>query len=154
MGFDYRIYTELGQQSLGGHKQNFVCTRTQEKGVVTPQETGPDLPVTVQSLQLRCGSVVAYCRVGGTEYSSECMGPFAGGRYYLHYLHHSLVSGPTTGREHSPAHQQNPTTNAPYLPSISLLSRNTWVTHNKCLRFFPPVSMVTKHVCFSVFPRI
>ena len=25
-----------------------VCTRTQEKGVVTPQETGPDLPVSVQ----------------------------------------------------------------------------------------------------------
>ena len=48
MGFDYRNYTELGQQSLGGHKQNLVCTRTQEKGVVTPQETGPDLPVSVQ----------------------------------------------------------------------------------------------------------
>ena len=30
------------------HKQNVVCTRTQEKGVVTPQETEPDLPVSVQ----------------------------------------------------------------------------------------------------------
>ena len=48
MGLDYRIYTELGKQSLGGHKQNLVYTRTQEKGVVTSQETGPDLPVTVQ----------------------------------------------------------------------------------------------------------
>ena len=26
--------------------------------------------------------------------------------YYLHYLHHSLASGQTTGRKHSPAHQQ------------------------------------------------
>ena len=48
MGLNYRIYTDLGKQSLGGHKQNLVHTRTQEKGVVTPQETGPDLPVSVQ----------------------------------------------------------------------------------------------------------
>ena len=26
--------------------------------------------------------------------------------HYPHYLHHSLASGQTTGREHSPAHQQ------------------------------------------------
>ena len=31
---------------------------------MTPQETGPDLPVSVQSLQQRCGSVVASCRLG------------------------------------------------------------------------------------------
>ena len=28
-----RTYTGLGKQTLGGHKQNLVCTRTQEKGV-------------------------------------------------------------------------------------------------------------------------
>ena len=33
---------------LEGHKQNLVYTRTQEKGAVTPQETNPDLPVSVQ----------------------------------------------------------------------------------------------------------
>ena len=38
----------LGKQTLGGHKQNLVCTRTQEKGAVTPQETDPDLSVSVQ----------------------------------------------------------------------------------------------------------
>ena len=27
---------------------NLVCTRTQEKGVVTPQETDPDMPESVQ----------------------------------------------------------------------------------------------------------
>ena len=37
-----------GKQTVGGHKQNLVCTRTQEKGAVTPQETDPDLPVSVQ----------------------------------------------------------------------------------------------------------
>ena len=31
-----RTYTGLGKQTLGGYKQNLVCTRTQEKGPVTP----------------------------------------------------------------------------------------------------------------------
>ena len=48
MGFDYRTSTVLGKQALGGHKQNLVCTRTQEKEAVTPQVTDPDLPVSVQ----------------------------------------------------------------------------------------------------------
>ena len=38
----------MGKQTLGGHKENLVCTRTQEKGAVTPQETDPDLPLSVQ----------------------------------------------------------------------------------------------------------
>ena len=58
MGSDYRIYIGLEKQSLAGHKQNLVCTRTQEKGAVTPQETDPDLPVSVQEslAQLLVGS--------------------------------------------------------------------------------------------------
>ena len=48
MGFDYRTYIGLGKQTLGGHKQNLVSTRTQEKGAVIPQETDPNLPVNVQ----------------------------------------------------------------------------------------------------------
>ena len=35
------------KHTLGGHKQNLVHTRTQEKGAVTPQETDLDLPVRV-----------------------------------------------------------------------------------------------------------
>ena len=67
----------------------------------------------------------------GTECSSVCMGPFEGGRHYLHYLHHSLASGQTTGREHSPTHQQkiglmiysagpHPSEQDPVSPSVSL----------------------------------
>ena len=48
MGFDYRTCAGLEKQTLGGHKQNLVCTRTQEEGAVTPQETDLDLPVSVQ----------------------------------------------------------------------------------------------------------
>ena len=31
-----RTYTGLGNQTLGRHKQSLMCTRTQEKGAVTP----------------------------------------------------------------------------------------------------------------------
>ena len=41
------MVTEL-LQTLGGHKQNLVLTRTQEKEAVTPQETDSDLPMSVQ----------------------------------------------------------------------------------------------------------
>ena len=47
MGFDYTTYTGLGEQTLGGHRQNLVHTRTQEKGAVATQETEPDLPVSI-----------------------------------------------------------------------------------------------------------
>ena len=38
----------LGKQTLGEHKQNLLHTRTQEKGAATPQETDPDLLMSVQ----------------------------------------------------------------------------------------------------------
>ena len=113
MGLDYRIYTEPEKQSLGGHKQNLVHTRTQEKGVVTPQKSDPDLPVSVQKSPAEVWVSGGLLQGRGTECSSECMGPFEGGHYYLHYLHHSLVSGKTIRREQGPAHQQNATINAP-----------------------------------------
>ena len=51
--------------------------------------------------------------------------------HYLHYLHHGLASGQTTGREHSPTHQQkvwlkiywawpSPSEQDPVSPSVSL----------------------------------
>ena len=46
-----------------------------------------------RSLQQKRGSVVACCRVGGTECSSTFMRSFEGGHHYLHYLHHSLAPG-------------------------------------------------------------
>ena len=81
-------------------------TKTQEKGGVTRQETDPDLPVSVQKSPAEVWVSGGLLQGRGTECSSECMGPFEGGHYYLHYLHHSLASGQTTGRELSPANQQ------------------------------------------------
>ena len=42
------LFGSISSFFLRGHKQNFVFTRTQEKGAVTPQETDPDLPMSVQ----------------------------------------------------------------------------------------------------------
>ena len=48
----WNLITELTQdwetETLGGHKQNLMCTRTQKKGAVYPQEKEPDLPMSVQ----------------------------------------------------------------------------------------------------------
>ena len=81
-------------------------TRSQEKGAVTPEETDPDLPVTVQETPAEAWVGVVCSRVRGTECSSACMGHFEGGCHYLHYLYYSLASGQITGREHSPTLQQ------------------------------------------------
>ena len=94
MGFDYRTSTELGKQTLGGHRQNLVHTCSQEKGTVSSQKTEPDLPLSVQE-----SPTVACCRVWDTEYNSACTSTFEGGHHYLHYPYHSLASDQTTGRK-------------------------------------------------------
>ena len=73
---------------------------------MTPQETDPDLPVSVLASLAEAWFGGGLLQGWGTECGSGCMGPFEGVHHYLHYLHHSLTSGQTTGKEHSPAHQQ------------------------------------------------
>ena len=70
MGFDSKTYTELGKQTLGGHKLNFMSTRTKEKGAVTPQETEPDLPVSVQESPVDMWVDSGLLWVRDTEYNS------------------------------------------------------------------------------------
>ena len=42
------IQNRTGEIDSWRAQQDSVCTRNQEKGAVTPQETDPDLPVSVQ----------------------------------------------------------------------------------------------------------
>ena len=42
-----------GKQTLGGHRQNLVYTRTQKKGAVTTKETDSDLPMSVPGVSGR-----------------------------------------------------------------------------------------------------
>ena len=73
---------KTGKQTLGGHKENLMCTRTQKKGAVTPQETDPDLPGSVQESPADVWVGGGLLQVGGTECSSACMGSCEGGRHY------------------------------------------------------------------------
>ena len=54
-----RTYTGLGKQTLGGHKQKLVCTRTQEKGALTHKRLNQTCPWVSRSLWQKCGSAVA-----------------------------------------------------------------------------------------------
>ena len=73
MELDNTTSTGLGKQTLGGHKQNLVCTRTQEKGVVTPQETDPDFPVSVQESLAEAWVSGDLLQGRGTECSSAAV---------------------------------------------------------------------------------
>ena len=106
MGFDYRTYTGLGNRLLEGTNKTLCTPGPRRKEQWPHKRLTQTCPWVSRSVQQRRGSAVACCRVRGTECSSACMGPFEGGRLYLNQLHHSLVSDQTTGREHSPAHQQ------------------------------------------------
>ena len=68
-----------------------------------PRETDPDLPMSVQEFLVEAWVGGGLLQVGGTEYSSACLGPFERGRHYLHYLHHSLI----LPREHT-GHSKHP----------------------------------------------
>ena len=70
MGFDYRTSTGLGKQTHGRDKQNLVCTRTQEKRAVTPQETEQDLPVGVQESPPEAWVDSGLPQGQGTDYNS------------------------------------------------------------------------------------
>ena len=45
------LIQDWGNRLLEDTQKNLVRTRTQEKGAVNPQETDPDLPVSVQESQ-------------------------------------------------------------------------------------------------------
>ena len=85
MGFDYKTSTGLGKETRGGHKQNLVQTRTQEKGAVATQETEPDLPVSIPGSPVEAWVNSGLPGVRSTEYNSPGINPFEGGHHYCHY---------------------------------------------------------------------
>ena len=77
-----------------------VCSRPDFS---VPHQTDPDLPVGVQ--EPLAEKWVSGGLVPGWGRGVQRVHPFEGGLRYLHYLHHSLASGQTTGKECSPTHQ-------------------------------------------------
>ena len=90
-----------GTETLGGHKQKLVCTRTQEKEAVIPEENEPDFDVSVleslveawvnSSLQRGQG----YWQQLSWEVQHAGISPFGGGGLRTNYR-----------REHSPNQEQ------------------------------------------------
>ena len=69
--------------------QNFVHTRSQEIGAVSPQETELYLPVSVQESLVEAWVNCGLLQSPGTEYNSVCTSPCEG-QHYHNYPHHSL----------------------------------------------------------------
>ena len=122
---------DWGNRLLEGTNKTLWAPGPRRKKQWPHERLTQSCPWGSRSLQRRHGSAVVHCMVGGTECSSEWMGPFEGGRHYLHYLHHSLASGQITEREDSPAHQQKiglkiywawpcPSEQDPVSPSVSV----------------------------------
>jgi len=84
---------------------------------------------------------VACCGVRNSECNSACTSPFEGGHHYYHYRYHSLTSGQTTGREHSPIiHQQK----------IGLKIYRAWPCPPKQDPVSPPVSISHQEASVSL----
>ena len=102
-------------ETLGGHKQNLVHTRTQGTGAVTPQETKPDLPVSdwgsPAELWISSGlpqGQVHWQRSPGSRTVAGALLEVANSPTIGTYQPQDCVSlaKQLTGREHSPTHQQ------------------------------------------------
>ena len=94
-----------GKQTLGGHKQNPAHQDPGERSC-DPTRDCPRLARECPGVS--GGGVGRRWPAAGSGALSVAVhhGPSEGGRHYLHHLHHSLASGQTTGREHSPFHKQ------------------------------------------------
>ena len=79
-----RTYTWLGNRLLKGTNRT-LCTPGHRRKEQWPHRGLSRTCLWVSgSLWWRHGSVVACCRVGGTECSNACTGSFEGGHHYLH----------------------------------------------------------------------
>ena len=113
--------------TLGGYKKNFVCTRTQEKGAVTPTRDWPrcacEYPVVSDG-----GLGWQWSTAGQRHWIKQCLHKAFWKN--LHYLPHNLVLGQKIGREHSPTFQQK----------IGLKIYWTWPCHQNNIQI-PPQSV-------------
>ena len=130
-----RTYTGLGNRLLEGTNKTLCAPGPWRKEQWLHRRLTQNCPWVLRSLQQRRGSAVACYRVG----ESACMGQPEGGRHFLHYLKDSLASGQTTGREHSPTHQQKigwkvywawpcPSEQDPVSPSVSLSQKEASIS--------------------------
>ena len=102
--------TGLGKLTLGGTNKTWNTPGLRRKEQWPHKRPSQTCLWVSRSLWWWRESTVACHRVRGTEYNSPgshlASWHFEGGHHYYHYPYHSLASGQTIGREHSPTHQQ------------------------------------------------
>ena len=91
----------LGNRLLEGTNRTLCAPEPRKKEQWSNKRLTQTCLWVSRSLQWRRGSVVACCRVRGSDSSSACMGSFEG-HHYLHYLHHSLAPGKQQGSNTAP----------------------------------------------------
>ena len=119
--------------TLGGHKQNLMH---RDPGERSSDPTGDRPRLACECPGVSSGGVGWWWPA--TQWRAltvaVCLGPLEGG-YYLHYIHHGLLSGQITGREHSPTYQQiiglkiywawpRPSEQDPVSPTVSLWNQD------------------------------
>ena len=106
-----------------------------------------------ECLLWRYRSAMACFRVGSSECSSACMGPFEGGRHFLHYLHHSFSSLQSLSRARLFATPWTAARQASLCITNSrsffkLMSTEGVMPSNHLILYHPPLLLA------SIFPRI
>jgi len=94
-----RIVIGLGVQNEAGQRLTEFC---QEKGAVSPQETEPDFPVSVQESPVEAWVDSGLLRGPGTEHNNVCTSPFEG-HHYHNYPYHSLPQVKQQGENTAPS---------------------------------------------------
>ena len=78
VGFDYRTYTGLGKQTLGGHNKTLCAPGPRRKEQWPHKRMSQTCLWVSRRFQWRHGSTVAYCGVRGTESNSPGISSFEG----------------------------------------------------------------------------
>ena len=111
-GICYWTLIGLGKQTFGGHNKTLCAPVPRRKEQWLHRDWAR---FAYECLGVSCRGVGDSGLPWGQghwlqqSWKPSCAGisPFQGSHHYCHYPYHSLASGQTTGREHSPTHQQN-----------------------------------------------
>ena len=110
--------------------QSFVHTRSQERGAVSPRETEPDFPLSVQASLVEAWVDSGLLRGPGAEHNSVCTRPFEGHHCHNH-REHTLPPAKQRGEKTAPP------INRELIQGLPSLARPTRIRPS-----FPPVSAI------------
>ena len=106
VGFGYRTSPGLRKQTLGGHNKTLCAPGPRRKDQWPHKRVSQMRVSSGGGVDSRLLQGQGHWLQQSWELWNADISPFEGGHHSCHYPYHSLTSGQTTGREHSPIHQQ------------------------------------------------